>query len=779
MARTLVRTVVVITAALLLVTGAVGAANTFTTAPAGATYETDSGLTVTPTVDHGVPQDPFDGSDTVVLSDATFTASGPASLNISQFTGTRTELSSIDATSNAITVDPDDKSQVTISGSVTALSFSDVSIDGSTQLTYSAGGSGTITVTGLAANTDFAAATPGGTVLDTGTTDGSGTADISVSSATNRDVVLLEPSAPQLSNPSPSGNETTRYENETLSIDVSDADFATGAGDEITLEWSVNGSTVGTSTVTSNGTATFDVGPLPDGTHNWSVTATDNYGETTTSSTYEWTISHRAPQPDNADASPSDGTQVTERNITFSVPVEDADFGQDGDEITARFYLDGSQFGTDTITSNGTVSATTTVSTGGNHTWYVEFSDEYGLASRTDADPTTAATEAFEFQAPSELRIYNESAPTELLENTSVTVEFYYENGTRSEIVTRNASNGTVDFAGLPVDQSFIAVVDAPGYLPRRIYIESLIDSRRIFLLPETADSVEKIFSVEDYTGRFPEQNTVVIIQRSLNGSWQTVQGDYLGATGEVTAQLAENQRHRIIIRNTETGDEERKGEYTPLTSSRETIEIYQSGNVEISGLDVQFSVDPSGGVIPAVQSVPIEVSITQAATTVDSWSIDVVQITPDGGETVLASAQNDGSTTSDSLTVNLSNASADSLEVRISYTTTDGETGSTTKSFAIQESFNNDNSLLAALAGLIAPLPDGDVGAFTTFLAVLATALVTAGVASRDGFGTEASGVTALGGLLFFGVIGWLSYQVLFAAFATFLAAAGLRRGI
>jgi hypothetical protein len=779
MPRNLVRTVVVLAAVLFIVTGAAGAADTFVTAPAGSTYETDSGLQVTPTVDHGVPQDPFDGSDTVVLSDATFTASGPASLNISQFNGTRTELSSIDASSNAITIDPDDKSQVTVSGGVTALSFSDAEIDGTTQFNYSASSSGTITLTGLPANTDFAAATPGGTVLDTGTTDASGTADISVSSATDRDVILLEPSAPQLSNGSPSGNETTRFENETLSIDVADADFATDAGDDITLEWSVNGSTVGTTTVTSNGTATFDVGPLPDGTHNWSVTATDSYGETTTSSTYEWTISHRAPQPDNANAEPSDGTQVTEREITFSVPVEDADFAQDGDEITATFYLDGEQFGTDTLTSNGTASATTTVSTGGNHTWYVEFSDEYGLSTQTDANTSTSTNEPFEFQAPSELRIYNESDPGQLLDNTSVTVEFYYENGTRSEIVTRNASNGTVDFAGLPVDQSFIAVIDAPGYLPRRIFIGSLIDTQRIFLLPESADSVEKIFEVEDFTGRYPEENTVVIIQRSLNGSWQNVQGDYLGATGEVTAQLAENERHRIIIRNTVTGAEKRKGEYTPLTSSRDKISIYQEGDVEISGLDIQFDVNPSGGVIPAVSSVPIDVSISQAATSVDSWSVDVVRIAPNGSETTLASVQNDGDTTSDSVAVNLSDAADATIEVRISYTDTGGETGSITKSYSISESFNNDSSLLEAITAITAVLPSGDVPAFTTFLSILGTALATGAVAVHNNFGTEASGVTALGGLLFFGVIGWIGYQILFAAFATFLAAAGLRRGL
>lgn len=470
---TLLRTVAVIAAALLLATSAVGAASTFTTAPAGATYETDSGLKVTPTVDHGVPQDPFNGSDTVVLSDATFTASGPASLNISQFNGTRTNLSAIDASSNAITVDPDDKSAVTVSGGVTELSFSDAAIDGTTQLTYSSSGTGQITLTGLQADTGYAATTTSGDVVDTGTTSSSGEATISVGAASDEDIVLLEPDAPVA---------------------------------------------------------------------------------------------------DNTNATPSGGEKITTANVRLSVPVEDADFGTDGDELTATFYLDGQQVATKTVTQNGTVEADVKADLGQDHTWYVELEDKYGQTETSDT---------FSFTSPAQLRIYKETEPNELITDESVdlTVRFYPFGD--SEVVTRQANNGVVNLTGLPVDEQFVVTVEdnaTDRYTYRRIVIDSITEQQAVYLLNESEPNARVVFQLDDPAGQFPPEETVLYIEKPITANnttqYQTIAGDTFGASGRFPAVLQEDSRYRLRVEAQDGSNERVLGFYSVYGVTVETIRI-------------------------------------------------------------------------------------------------------------------------------------------------------------------------------------------------------------
>ncbi|RLM53193.1 hypothetical protein DVK02_14990 [Halobellus sp. Atlit-31R] len=464
-----------VAAVLLLASSAVGAAETWTTGPAGATYETDSGLRVTPTVDHGAPQDPFNGSDTLVLSDATFTASGSASLDVDQINGSRTELSAIDAASNPITIDPDDKSEISVSGSVTALSFSDATIDGTTQFTYSADGSGSITVTGLAPDTDFAAATTGGDVLETGTTDADGTATISVDAATDEDVVLLEPTAP-----------------------VVDASSAT----------------------------------------------------------------------------PTDGAQVTARSINFSIDVSDGDFATAaGDELDATFYLDGDAIANNTLTADGTTTASAEIPVGGPHEWSVEVTDAYGR---------TTTSETFTFDVPARLEIMNESAPSERIQSDgSAEVTFFSEDG--DTVITRPVENGTVDFAGIPTDQEFIAQIDAAGYSPRRVVIPSLIEQQTAYFLPESASSAQIVFTLNDDTGRFTPESTRLYVEKpiSVNNSteFRIVTADTFGASGEFTTVLEDDSRYRLRVVN-EEGETRTLGSYTTSGDAFAELPI---GQVQIS----------------------------------------------------------------------------------------------------------------------------------------------------------------------------------------------------
>jgi hypothetical protein len=280
------RALVAIVLAALLVSGGAIAASYLFTAGAGTTYETGSGLEVSTSVNHGVESsNPFSGSDSVTINDVTFSATGQANVTVDRFEGTWTNVSAVDASSNDITINPNDKPQATVGGSVTALSFRDTMSlsDDEAAFVYSAGGTGTVTINGLAANTDYTAATASGTELDSGTTDGSGSATISVSSATDAKVILFTDQAPVVdaASASPSGGEVVQTRNPTLSINVTDREFGATQGDTVTATAydASDDSQIGSTTLNANGTASVTWSGAVGGSNSYYWIIEDNYGE--------------------------------------------------------------------------------------------------------------------------------------------------------------------------------------------------------------------------------------------------------------------------------------------------------------------------------------------------------------------------------------------------------------------------------------------------------------------------------------------------------------------
>lgn len=130
--------------------------------------------------------------------------------------------------------------------------------------------------------------------------------------------VLFEANTPTLSNGSPTGYQ--EVSNTTLSVDVSDPDFGLAQGDTVTVNFSEDGTPIGSSTTTSNGTVSVPYNNIPGGTHEITATATDSYGNTVTES---WTFSTPSELVIRNETAPNtlvnDSVDVT---LTF--------FGQDG-----------------------------------------------------------------------------------------------------------------------------------------------------------------------------------------------------------------------------------------------------------------------------------------------------------------------------------------------------------------------------------------------------------------------------------------------------------------
>lgn len=755
-------------AILLLASGAAAAYSAMFQAGSGTTYEAPSGLVVSSSTDHGLDgTNPFVDSETIYLDGVSVSSAGSADVTVDQFRGNRTELSSIDATSSPITVDPDDKSAVEISGGVTALSWEDAALDNRNQITFSADGPGTITVTSLTAETNWTAATPDGELVDSGTTSVDGEADVDVESANDQELILFENDAPVADNASASPTASVNNENAELSIDVSDAQFGTAQGDSVSVEAFVDGSSIGTQTVSSNGTVTFDASNLEDGTHEWHVEMADSYGATSESQTFEFEVDHRAPDLDNASASPGDGSQLTNRTVNLSIDGGDYDFLEDsGDEVTLEWRVDGEVRDTTTVTSNGTWSTSVDVSEGGSHNWSVTATDEYGLS-------TTSQT--FGFQVPSELRIYNESEPTALVDNATVTLRFFFESGD-DLIVTRETSDGTVDFQGLPVDRPFVVVAEADGYRDRRIYVPSLFDTESVYLLPDEAEFTSPIFDIQDFTGSFPDSETVLRIERPLNGSWQTVQADFFGAAGEVPAQLEFNVRHRLTLVNTETGETRRLGTYTPLEAGVKQIRVTPDSAIVVSPDNVQVQIAPSITTLEATNDTSVNVSLTDPTGEIETWNVSVSWQNETSSE-VLYEQTTAGPVQP---TLNLSQFETGNVTVLVEWASPSGGQGIESKSYRLRIPMENQYSLLHIVSSTLpGMLPSSSWSAFSTMLALAVSIFVATAAASQIPMSTEMVGLVAVASLAGFSIIGFVGYEMVFVGGVGLVTMSMLRRGL
>lgn len=643
----------------LLLAGGAAAYTTAFEAGAGTTYETGSGLTVTAATTHSLNgSNPFVDSETVVLDGVTISANGSADVTVDQFRGTQTKLSGIDATANAITVAPSDKNTVEIAGGVTALAWENATLDGTTQLTYTASGSGTITVGGLAPNTTYAAATTSGTVLASGTTTASGRAEISVGAATDVDVVLLEPAPPQVSDLQRTpANGTGPDDDQTITATISDADFGTDADESVTAEVLVDGTVRETTTLSSNGTVSASVSGLADGSHTYTVRATDAFGGQTTSGEQSFSIDHRAPS-----ATATTGNLTTSAgSVTVDGDISDADFGTDADEsVTAALVVDGTTVDSTTVSSNQTVGLTWGDPTAGQHDYSIEVSDAYGGTSSsqtftitgayeqpqitnltpsgrittrptqlsaavsdadfdagdsvdvtfsldgaavgsvtvtrnqtaavsltgvdagshnvtvtaTDSFGTATATATTTFTTPEVIEVRNESAPGQLITGPNITVQGRLFSG--ELIFKKTATNGTIDMTDLPADRDYVLVLNADGFYQRRTLVDSLYQQQSVYLLPKTVPTVSKSFVLRDVSGNYPADQTQLIIERPLNRSglrWHTIAGDYFGSSNEYPVVLEDNTRYRLTVQN-DAGDQRVLGSYSARTSGTEVLKV-------------------------------------------------------------------------------------------------------------------------------------------------------------------------------------------------------------
>lgn len=225
----------------------------------------------------------------------TFFSAGQANLSFhaDEITGTWTNASEIDADPNAITINPEDKPSFVVGNEIDNISVRDSFAldDGTVDFVYGGStGQSRVTIQGVPGNQEIVAVDAStGTFLDTATSGGSG--QVTFDALTNsKHAVLLQTtdfSDPVLSNPSPTGdlsNEPTQ-----ISVDVNDSDFSQGDSVDVTID--LDGTQIHSETITANQTVSVAIpqSGQTGGAHDWTVTATPDYGNPT-ANTYQYRV---------------------------------------------------------------------------------------------------------------------------------------------------------------------------------------------------------------------------------------------------------------------------------------------------------------------------------------------------------------------------------------------------------------------------------------------------------------------------------------------------------
>lgn len=494
----------------------------------------------------------------------------------------------------------------------------------------------------------------------------------------------------------------------------------------------------------SNGAVTFDA--LDSGSHTVLIQ---------TFSPTAPTISNPAPTGETA----NEPTQL-------SVDVADGDFPR-GDAVTVTFDLDGSQIHSETITSNQTVTASVPASgkTGGSHSWSVDVSDDYG----------ESASDSYSYSVPTNLTIYDEETE-KVIDGQQVNLTVYTR-GDNPDILSFNTSNGEVDLgSGFPATEPFVVVAESEGYLDRRIFVQSVYQTQDIYLLNESLQHTDVIFRIEDYTGRYPPDETVLEVQRGINGSWETVLGDYFGANDQFESQIRYNTRHRLVLVNSETGERRVLGTYTPLASGTETITVSPEAGIELPEEYPTIDFVPGARSLPGENGVNVSSTIANGTEPLQSWSVKMYHINGGTNTTVFSESGSDPTGGSKQASLALADKQG-TIKVVTTYTLDGGGTGSQVATYSIQPGTSRSMTLLDGIVGFVATIPGENSNMVMTLVSMILVVVGTAAVGSRFRLSSEGMGVVTLALVTAFSILGFLPYSLLFTVLVLFGSLTFLRR--
>jgi len=194
-------------------------------------------------------------------------------------------------------------------------------------------------------------------------------------------------------------------------------------------------------------------------------------------------------------------------------------------------------------------------------------------------------------RGPSILRVYNETAPSQLVDDDA-TLRIRFFDGDSEEVIERDITDGTATLQGVPQDDEVIVTVreESGNYTYRRIILDSLYQQQDIYLLHQSQPNIRVAFQLNDKTGEFRPSETRLFVEKPITKDYdsdgtnetryETVVGDRFGADGRFPAVIQPSERYRLRVKN-DDGQTRVLGAYS--AAERGIVEI-PIGQIQFQG---------------------------------------------------------------------------------------------------------------------------------------------------------------------------------------------------
>ena len=199
---------------------------------------------------------------------------------------------------------------------------------------------------------------------------------------------------------------------------------------------------------------------------------------------------------------------------------------------------------------------------------------------------------AFDADLRSTLFIRDEQNPEQLVtDETNITLESLDGDG----VYTTTVSDGTADLAGLEAEP-LIVRAGPDGWGKRSLVVSDTSSTRTVYVLNTSAATSNIRFELEDQTGRFDADETILRIQRPIqrdgDTTFETVLSDRFGATKSLSVTLETGQNYRLVVEN-DAGEIRTLGSYDVSGDAAEPLpigEIVIAGDARDGGVAAQAS---------------------------------------------------------------------------------------------------------------------------------------------------------------------------------------------
>ena len=204
------------------------------------------------------------------------------------------------------------------------------------------------------------------------------------------------------------------------------------------------------------------------------------------------------------------------------------------------------------------------------------------------------------------IRIYDEINSTKISANVTV-----FSNTNQIQLIFDNITKDYIQFyANVSRYGVYFVKTSANDYYSReRIANLSCSNTAcnlaelNVFLPPKSANVILEVFTVKDYTGKFPALNTTLTLKKFINGTLETISEKYIDFNSQTQAYLILSDYYQLYVSN---GNEERNlGWFIPDPDGHMDVIIAQVSisNITNNWINYGLTADNSTGMISLTYS--------------------------------------------------------------------------------------------------------------------------------------------------------------------------------